>query len=274
MSVAMIERADHPISPDLPRRTRRGLWRIYALETRYELLKLWRMPAFVLPTLGFAPVFYSLFGFTLPGPDRAVRAVYLLATYGAFGVMGAALFSLGTGVATERGQGWLLWKRTTPMPPSAYLLAKTAVAAIFGALLVAILFTLAAGPAGVRLPLSSWVELALVLVAGAVPFCAVGLALGYLAGPNSAPAVINLVYLPMSLLSGLWLPIGMLPRLLQRIAVFLPPYHYGQLALSTVGMARDGGSPWLDVAVLAATTAASLLAAAALMRRDRGETYG
>jgi ABC-2 type transport system permease protein len=252
---------------------RRSLPRIYALEAKYELLKLWRLPAFVLPTLGFAPVFYSLFGFALRGPDQTVRAIYLLATYGAFGVMGAALFCLGNGVATERGQGWMLWKRTTPLPVPAYLTAKATAAVVFGSVIVATLFTLAAGPGGVRLPLATWAELAAVLIAGAIPFCAVGLALGYLVGPNSAPAVINLVYLPASLCSGLWLPIQMLPRFLQRIAVWLPPYHFGQLALRTIGMAR-GGSGWVDAAVLAATTVAGLAVAAAAMRRDEGRTYG
>jgi ABC-2 type transport system permease protein len=248
--------------------------RLYALEAKYELLKLWRLPAFVLPTLGFAPAFYCLFGFALRGPDQAVRALYLLATYGAFGVMGAALFCLGNGVATERGQGWMLWKRTTPMPLSAYFGAKTAAAVVFGSVIVATLFVLGAGPGGVRLPLATWAELAAVLIAGAVPFCAVGLALGYLVGPNSAPAVINLIYLPSSLVSGLWLPIQMLPRFLQRIALWLPSYHYGQLALRTIGMAEGGGSGWLDVAVLAATTLVALAAATVLVRRDEGRTYG
>jgi ABC-2 type transport system permease protein len=253
---------------------RRNFPRLYALEAKYELLKLSRLPAFVLPTLGFAPAFYCLFGFALRGPDQPVRALYLLATYGAFGVMGAALFCLGNGVATERGQGWMLWKRTTPMPLSAYFGAKVAAALVFGAIIVATLFALGAGPGGVRLPLATWSELAAVLIAGAIPFCAVGLALGYVAGPNSAPAIINLVYLPASLCSGLWLPIEMLPRFLQRIAVWLPPYHFGQLALRTIGMARAGGSGWIDAAVLAATAVAGLAAATVLMRRDEGRTYG
>lgn len=258
----------------LQTKSRRSLPRIYALEALYELRKVSRLPAFVLPTLGFAPVFYSLFGFTLRGPDQPLRALYLLATYGAFGVMGAALFCLGNGVATERGQGWMLWKRTTPMPLTAYFAAKAAVAVAFGAVIVAILFVLAAGPAGVRLPLGTWAGLAGVLIAGAIPFCAVGLALGYVAGPNSAPAIINLIYLPASLCSGLWLPIDMLPRFLQRIALWLPPYHYGQLALRVIGKERGGGAWWIDAGVLAATTVLGLVAAAILMRRDDGRTYG
>ena len=62
-----------------------------------------------------------------------------------------------------------------------------------------------------------------------------GLAIGYFAGPNSAPAAINLIYLPMSFCSGLWVPYMFLPKLVRQIALALPPYHLSQLALGMVG---------------------------------------
>ncbi len=65
----------------------------------------------------------------------------------------------------------------------------------------------------------------------------------------------------------------MLPHFLQRLAVWLPPYHLGRLALRTLGLAQ-GGSGWTDAAALAATTVVSLALAAVLMRRDDGKTYG
>ena len=67
-----------------------------------------------------------------------------------------------------------------------------------------------------------------------------GLAFGYLIGPNSAPAVLNLVYLPMAFAAGLWIPITQLPDVVQAVAPFLPPYHFAQLALGTFG-ASEGG---------------------------------
>jgi ABC-2 type transport system permease protein len=57
------------------------------------------------------------------------------------------------------------------------------------------------------------------LVAGSLPFSAMGLALGYFTGPNSAPSTINLIYLPMSFCSGLWVPFMFLPKMVQQIAV-------------------------------------------------------
>jgi ABC-2 type transport system permease protein len=135
------------------------------------------------------------------------------------------------------------------------------------------LFTLGALLGGVRLGLDQWVALGLALVAGALPFSAMGLAFGYLVGPNSAPAVLNLVWLPMAFASGLWIPISQLPELVQSVAPFLPPYHFVQLALSTIG-ASEGGSPAVHAGAVLAFTVVFLGVAAWGFRRDEGRTYG
>jgi ABC-2 type transport system permease protein len=259
----------------------RSLGRIYALEAKYELLKLIRLPAYVVPTLAFPLVFYSLFGIALQhGKGPFNFATYLVATYGAFGVMNAALFGFGVGTAVERGQGWMLFKRATPMPPFAWFAGKLAACMLFGAFMVACLFTLAATAGGVQLPLGQWLSLAGVQVLGALPFAAFGLAVGSWAGPNSAPAILNILSLPMAFASGMWIPLQMLPGFLRKIAVVLPPYHYAQLALGRVGMAgglgaSGGGEPAAKVvAFLAAFTALALWVAWKGYRRDEGKTFG
>lgn len=253
----------------------RNLGRIYALEAKYEFLKLWRMPAYLVPTLTFPLVFYLLFGVAMAGraAGKFDIARYLLATYGSFGVMGVALFGFGVGVAIERGQGWMLFKRATPMPPLAYFFGKLAMCLLFSLVLVSLLFALGATAGGVRLPAAAWLSLAGVLVAGAIPFGAFGLALGYWAGPNSAPATVNLIYLPAAFASGMWFPIEMLPSFLQRLAPWLPPYHFAQLALGRIGFGR--GEPVArSLAVLALFAVLSLLLAWAGYRRDEGKTFG
>lgn len=254
---------------------RRNLARIYALEARYELLKTLRMPAYAVPALAFPLVFYLFFGIALGSKTAGGigMATYLLASYGTFGVIGACLFGFGVGVAVERGQGWMLYKRATPMPPSAYFFGKLATCLAFSAALVVLLFVLGATMAGVRMPAANWLALAGVLIAGAIPFCSLGLALGYLAGPNSAPAVINLIYLPSAFVSGLWIPISMLPKFLQQLAPYMPPYHYSQLALRTVG-AGTAVPPSRSVALLAGFTVLCLIGAWAAYRRDEGKTFG
>ncbi len=254
--------------------TKRDLRRVYVLEAKYEFLKLWRMPAYAVPTLAFPLMFYVIFGLTFGNQSAGPIDVstYMLATYGAFGVIGVALFGFGVGVATERGQGWMRLKRASPMPLAAFFSAKVIMALLFGCLVVLGLFTLGFFVGEVRLPLSTWLSLFGVLLVGVLPFCAMGLAIGYLVGPNAAPAVVNLIYLPMVFASGLWVPVAQLPAFLQSAAPYLPPYHLAELALSTLGVAR--GEAWTHVAALLGFTTFFLLVAAWAYRRDEGKTYG
>lgn len=249
--------------------------RVYALEARYELLKLIRMPAYAVPSIAFPVMFYTLFGliFGGRGPGGVTMATYLVATYGAFGVIGAALFGFGVGVAVERGQGWLVLKRASPMPPLAFFLAKLFVSCIFAAAIVALLIVLGVTAGGVRLSVSSALVLTATLVSGTIPFCALGLAAGYLTGPNSAPAIVNLIYLPMAFVSGLWIPIEALPDFLKTVAPYLPAYHLGQLALSAVG-AGLGTPAWSHITALAGFTIIGLALAIWGYRRDEDVAYG
>ena len=182
---------------------------VYASEARTELLKLVRLPGYVLPTLAFPLAFYYAFGIMIGGRfhDGIAASHYLLATYATFGVVGASLFGFGVSVAVERGYGWLALKRTTPMPPLAYLLAKTTTAMAFGAVVVVALAAIGTALGGVRLAPGEFLALLGVLVLGTVPFCALGFAIGTFVKPSASISTVNLVYLPMSLVAGLWMPI-------------------------------------------------------------------
>jgi ABC-2 type transport system permease protein len=249
--------------------------RTYVTEARHEFLKMIRIPIFAVSTIALPVMFYVLFGLAFGGGEGAGVGVttYMMATYGTFGVIGAALFGFGVSVAVERGQGWMRLKRVSPMPPQAYFVAKVAMSTIVSALIIGALFILGATLGGVRMPAAQWIGLGLVLLLGALPFAAMGLAFGYLIGPNSAPALLNLFYLPMAFASGLWIPIHQLPAFVQGIAPALPPYHFAQLALGTVD-AAEGGSAALHALVLLAFTAFFLTVAAWGFRRDEGRTYG
>ena len=257
------------------RHTRRSLLRVYSTEAWQEFLKLIRLPIFAATTIALPLMFYVIFGITFAGEQAGGvgMTTYMLVTYGAFGVIGAALFGFGVSVAVERGQGWMRLKRVAPMPPLAYFVAKVVMSLAVATIIVLAMFTLGALVGGVRLDPQQWVAAGLALVAGALPFSAMGLAFGYLVGPNSAPAVLNLAWLPMAFASGLWIPISQLPDVVQSVAVALPPYHFVQLALGTIG-ASEGGSPVVHAAAVLGFTLLFLVVAAWGFRRDEGRTYG
>jgi ABC-2 type transport system permease protein len=249
--------------------------RMYFTETKYELIKQLRIPAFMIPTIGFPIMFYVLFGLVMQsGRPGALRiATYLLATYGAFGVIGISLFALGVGVAVERGQGWLAVKRASPMPVAAYFVAKYVTTVIIGLFLMLLISAVGAIFGHVRMPAGRWTALIAAECFGAMPFCALGLAIGYIAGPNSAAPVVNILYLPMAFLSGLFIPTEMLPASLQAFAPLLPPYHLGRLALDAVG-AAPASEAWGHVLALLGFLILFTIVAFIAYRRDEGKTYG
>ena len=253
----------------------RNLMRIFWLEAKYEFLKMIRIPIFAISTVVFPLMFYTLFGLMFGNSDAGGVSMsqYLLATYGVFGIVGAALFGFGVGIASERGQGWMRLKRASAMPPMAYFSAKMFVAVVFSGLVVLGLFLLGYSLGGVRMPLLNWLLLLVVLLIGSFPFAAMGLMFGYLVGPNSAPAILNLIYLPMAFASGLWMPIEMLPSFVQALAPWLPPYHLAQVALDVVGNAQSDGM-LIHVVWLLGYTLLFLNIAVVLYRRDEGKTYG
>ena len=245
-----------------------SLPRVYALEAKHEFLRLLRSPSFAVPTLLFPAMFYFLFAvlFTSGRGDYHAN-VYLLATYGVFGVMAPGLFGFGVSVALDRDRGWLLLKRAQPMPPGAYLASKLAMAMLFSVVIFTLLAALGTTLGGVRLAVESWAALLVVEVLGVLPFCAIGLFVGTLVNGQAAPAVINLIYLPMSFLSGLWMPVTVLPAAVRGIAPLWPAYHLGQLALAAVGQPNDD-TPFVHVAALAGVTIAFLFFARRRLARS------
>ena len=244
--------------------------RLYLREIRFELLRASRNRAFALSILGFPVMFYLLFGVankagTLQGGFSAAK--YMLAGYAAFGMVGAALFGVGVGLALERTSGWLELKRASPMPPLAYLTARCMMAVAFSLVIVSLLSAIGITFGGVHLTIAEFARMLLVAVAGSIPFAGLGLLLAMLLPANAAPGIANMIYLPMSYCSGLWVPVFLLPHWIQRLAEWLPSYHLAQLMLSAVGYGQPGDSALRHVLALAGFTALFLGAAAICFRR-------
>jgi len=243
--------------------SRRRVLGAYLAEMRSECLRYLRAPGFIVPMTLFSTVFYLMFG-VLPNHGEASR--YLLASYGAFGIMGPGLFGFGVSLAIERDGGLLTLKRALPMPPGAYLLGKMVMAMIAATIVMVLLLLIGVSLAHVVLSWGQVLALLLTGMFGVLPFCALGMFVGTLLKGQGAPGLLNLVYLPMAFLSGLWLPLSMLPGALQRIAPIWPSYHLNQLTQAAVGL-NDG--PLLGhVLVLIAFAVGFLLLAARRLRRN------
>jgi ABC-2 type transport system permease protein len=243
--------------------------RVFLLEAHSEFLRLLRAPSFCVPTIAFPLMFYLLFGIFLAPvhahPDAARAA---LANFLVIGSMAPGLFALGITLASDRERGLLELKRALPMPPGIYLLAKLAMAMLFAVIVALLLMGLAATLGGISLPALRWLLLFAMAVIGVVPFCAIGLLVGALAKATAAPAVLNLIYLPMSFLSGLWMPLQFLPHSVARVAPLWPSWHLAQLGAAVIGEPASG-APAAHALVLLAVAAVCFTAAQRALRRRR-----
>ncbi|MGC2300984.1 MAG: ABC transporter permease [Acidobacteriaceae bacterium] len=224
---------------------------VFRKEIRYEFVKMLRTKAFSLSVIGFPVMFYLLFG---TSNRHNMFARYLMPSYSCMGVVSACLFGIGMGIAMERAYGWLEVKQASPMPRFAYLAAKVITCAAFSLVIVAALLTLGITLGGVTLTAGEALKLAGVILAGSIPFTAMGLLVALLVPPNAGPGVINLIYLPMSFASGFWMPVEYLPHWLRVITPALPTYHLAQLALHIFGYAQPGGSMLMHWEALAGFT--------------------
>jgi ABC-2 type transport system permease protein len=227
----------------------------YLTEVKYESLRMLRSPGFSIPFLVLPVPVYLFFGVMLAAPAVAKNpgvANYLFSGFSVFAVMGPALFGVGCVLAIEREAGFLKLKRALPAPGGAHLLAKATMAMVFAAAAVLTLLVAGSAVGKISLSASQLVVMTVVMTAGALPFAAIGLFIGAHVSANVAPAISNLVFLPMLWLSGLFIP---LPKFLERWAVIWPAFHLNQAALGWAGVSEFSFlAPSISAAVLVGIT--------------------
>jgi ABC-2 type transport system permease protein len=122
---------------------------------------------------------------------------------------------------------------------------------------------------GVQMTPSTWVLTGILAWAASLVFASFGLFMGYLLPSENVMQIISPVLGVFSLLGGLFIPIGLLPSVMQDIAPFMPTYGVAAIArFPLVGGAFD--PTWLLSVVL--WTAAFAAAAMILFRRDTRRT--
>ena len=195
------------------------LWR----QLRFERRQFWRNPSaaffnFLLPLL-------LLFLVASVYADERGELEVLIPGVAGMAVMATTFSALAFNVTFLREQGILKRMRGTPVPAPAYLggLVGSAVAnaALQVALIVAI-GNLVYGVAWPRDPLA----LVVFAVVGVVCFAALGVAFSHLI-PNfdAAAAYVNVVFLPLIFISGVFYSADSLPPVLAAVAGALPLKH-------------------------------------------------
>jgi ABC-2 type transport system permease protein len=235
-----------------------------------EIRRLLRNRRTVMVTVVVPVVLFLLFkanrrSGALEGIEFTAAATMIgIAVYGAM----LAATSGGAMVSIERAQGWSRQLRLTPLRPAAYVAIKILVAMLLGLTSVAVVYIFGAID-GVQMAPMTWVLTGILAWAASLVFASFGLFMGYLLPSENVMQIISPVLGVFSLLGGLFVPLALLPSIMQDIAPFVPTYGVVSIArFPLVGGAFD--PTWL-ISVVVWTT---LFAAAAmvLFRRDTRRT--
>ncbi|HUQ57294.1 ABC transporter permease [Lentzea sp.] len=238
--------------------------KVFGVELADELRGIMREPAalffsIIMPVAFFA-LFVSLFGKFSSGGVSA--GTTMLATFGAFGVISVVLMNPGIGVAADRERGWLRAKQVSAVPIGVTLAAKVVAALPYAVGVLLAMTATAAVTGALDAPLPAVLRVLAVLMLGALPFALLSLAIGFQVGSGAAAAVLNAILIPSAVLSGLWMPLEIMPAFFADVARFLPTYHLARLAL-----AQLTGAPALTHVLFLSGTAIVAAALAAVSYR-------
>jgi ABC-2 type transport system permease protein len=230
-----------------------------------EVRRLLRNRRTVVVTLVVPAALFVLFASRRAGALEGIgfTAATTMVGIAVYGAMLAAT-SGGAMVSIERAQGWSRQLRLTPLRPAAYIAIKILVAMLLGLTSVAVVYVIGSID-GVQMAPGSWVLTGILAWAASLVFASFGLFMGYLLPSENVMQIISPVLGIFSLLGGLFIPIGLLPSVMQDIAPFMPTYGVASIArYPLVGGAFD--PTWLLSVVL--WTAGFAAAAMILFRRD------
>jgi len=194
-------------------------WHQYRLERRM----FWRNPSaaffsFLLPLL-----FLALFGAVWSGDQEQLDVI--VPGIAGMSVMATTFSALAMNVTFLREQGVLKRMRGTPLPSASYLAGIGANAVTNAAIQVGLVVLAGRLFFGIGWP-ADWVALAVFVVAGVVCLAALGVAWSHVI-PNfdAAPAYVNIVFLPVIFVSGVFYDVDEVPSFLRDIAQALPLTH-------------------------------------------------
>ncbi|MBS3966549.1 MAG: hypothetical protein KGZ60_04765 [Truepera sp.] len=253
-------------------------WQLYRAEAYYQLLQQLRVPMqfFSIPLGVLSPyVTFVIVGRFFPEFDVGPLTLVMLGTLGTFNL---GLLGLGLTTAQERAQGWMRLKRASPMPPLAHFVGKIAVTFVTAALFAFALLLVAAGAGHLPLHFGELTRVFVMITLGVLPFCALGLALAYVGGPNTAQSLIPqvmLVLLALAVMSAFDVFPAAILAVIETLNMVSPVYHFNVLTFGFAGLpALQGGPAWLHALALVGLTALFTSLAIYLYRRDEGKTYG
>ncbi len=210
-------------------RSRRSLFVVASLSRgQVEILQFFRNRDSVVFTLALPVVLFallaSIFSGSVEGTGVTYSQIYTAALL-AGGLASTSFLNLGIAIATERENGTLKRLAGTPMPRAAYFLGKVLVVLAASVLEVIVLMAVGHFAYGVALPgtIGRWWTFVWVTLLGGTAMTLLGVAASSLPrSARSAAAVLNLPFLVLEFISGIFVPFTSLSHGLYSFAGLFP----------------------------------------------------
>jgi len=218
----------------------------------------------ILPVL-FLVILASIFrDATVKVPGGTMKeSVYYVPAIIAFGLIAAAFSNLTVTVVRNRESGIYKRRRATPLPASAVIAGRALVAVLTALAITVVLLAIGWAAYGANIPGRTAPAFVLDVITGALVFCCLGFAVASLIrNVDAAQPVVQAIVLPLSFISGVFIPTAVLPSWLASIGKVFPVEHLVAALLAAYNPYTTGsGMRWGDLAVLAAWGAVGLIIA-------------
>ncbi|NPC94741.1 ABC transporter permease [Bacillus sp. WMMC1349] len=223
--------------------------RIFHMQCKTEIKRILRNRYYVFWSLAMPIAFYYIFTNVVnTNASNPVdwKAHYLMSMT-SFSVMGSSIMTLGIRMVQERTQGWSTFIRVTPLPDHVYFAAQMAGQSVIHILSIMVIFLSGALINGISLSALEWYLSGLWILLGSLPFLAIGTLIGMMKKVDTAAGVSNVLYMLLAVGGGMWMPLEVMPKMMQNIGYWLPSYHFGSGAWEIV----QGRMPdWQSILIL------------------------
>lgn len=198
-------------------------WRRTIVELKNEVRNRESLGFTILFPIMMLLLFASIFSGKVEGTDVNYSQVYVAGIIGS-SLMSTGFVGLALGLVTERDSGMLKRLASTPMPKASYFLGKVGRVLVTVLLQVAVLIALGVTLFDVDLPSGSkLLTFAWLFVLGVTAATLLGIAIGGLIkNAKSAVAVLNLPFVALQFISGVWIASDLLPGWLVNVSKVFP----------------------------------------------------
>lgn len=218
-----------------------------------------------LPVL-FLIIFASVFGgnhtVSVAGGRIPTSVVYVPGII-TLGIIGASLVNLVISITAQRETGVLKRRRATPVPAVALIAGRALTAVVTALGITAVLLGLGWAFYKAHVPARTGGALLVTVVVGTLSFCCLGYALSsVIRNEDAAQPITQAVVLPLYFISGVFVPVSVLPHWLVDVADVFPVRHLADALLIAYNPHTPGaGFAGLDLLVLAAWGVGGLVVA-------------